>query len=313
MPTFPIYNKCNNDCIMCSNQKDCRSIDKKYFSLSYLTKRIERFRQGNKEFLDDYSDSFSMTGGEPTLHPEFINIMRKVDYFFPGIKINLLTNGRMFSYPDYAKEILNLGFNLELSVSIHGPNANLHDKITQTQNSFVQVVRGLENIIRFKKQTQSIGIRVVIHRLNYKFLPEIAKFIKNNFSSIDRLIFIFFEIEGLAIKNLKELKVTYNQLFPYVKKLHKFIRHFPDMRFYHFPLCVLPPTFFHYAWRTLPDFEVSFPNRCRKCTLKDLCLGVHKNYLRYIGNSEFKPIKNKFNIKKSDDWHHPILKATKKI
>jgi len=309
MPSMSIYNKCNNNCIMCTNEKSCRNISERFFSLSYLFKRIERFYQGSNEFLEDYRDVFSLSGGEPTLHPKLIDIIKKINVYFPGIRINLLTNGRMFSYENYAKSFLKWNINLELSISIHGHKADIHDKITQTKNSFREVIRGLENIIIFKKPSQIIEIRVVIHQLNYKFLDEIIKFIKHNFPQVDRVVFIFFEIEGQAINNFEILKLTYAQLFPYINKIYELIRYLSEVRFYHFPLCILPPKFFPYIWRTLPDYEVSFLKSCRNCNFKKFCLGVHRGYLKYIGEGEFKPIKRKINFQEGLNWYHPVLKV----
>lgn len=308
MPTLPIYNKCNNNCIMCTNPKNCRTMSDNYFSLPYITKRIERFYQGDREFLENYHDTFSVTGGEPTLRSEFINILKKIDSFSTGIKINLLTNGRMFFYESYAKEVLKLDINLELVVSIHGHTANIHDGITQIQDSFKQTISGIENIFRFKKPTHIVEIRVIVHRKNYQFLEKITKFVKDNFPIVNRLVFIFFEIEGQAIKNIKILKLSYTELSPYIDNIYDLIDYFSEVRFYHFPLCVLPEKFFPFIWRTLPDFEVSFTKQCDNCNLKDYCLGIHKGYLKYIGSSEFQAIKHDIDIEKGTNWHRPILK-----
>jgi MoaA/NifB/PqqE/SkfB family radical SAM enzyme len=281
---------------------------KQGFSLSCLIKRIYKFYNGEKEFLENYRDSFSISGGEPTLSNHLITIIKKINELFPKARIICLTNGRRFSYVDYAKEFLQLNSDLDLVISIHGHNPKLHDKITQTPGSFSQTVTGLRNIFRFKKSNQSIEIRVVIHQLNYKFLEEITKFIKINFPHINRLVFIFFEIEGQVIKNFSRLRLTYSELLPYINKIYDLITEFSEVRFYHFPLCTLPPKFFPYIWRTLPDFEISFPRNCKGCTLKEFCLGVHKGYLKYIGTSEFQPIKDNFCFEKGTNWHHPILK-----
>ncbi|MDD5005943.1 MAG: radical SAM protein [Candidatus Omnitrophica bacterium] len=309
MPVISIYNRCNNKCIMCTNPDKFWNGNKKEFNLSFLLNRLDRFYQGEKEFLEIHRDSFSFTGGEPTLSPYLIPLIEKINALFYGKRVICLTNGRMFSYADYAKRILQLGINLELAIAIHGHNSKIHDSITRTAKSFVQTTKGLHNIFRFKKKNHTIEIRVVMHQLNYKFLEKITRFIKKEFPSIDRLVFIFFEIEGQACKNIKAIKVTYSQLLPYIEKIRTFLHYFPEVRFYHFPLCVLPTKFYPYVWRTLPDREVSFLNNCRGCNLKQFCLGVHKGYLKYVGDSEFKPIKRKINIQEGCNWHHPILKV----
>ena len=308
MPTIPIYNKCNNNCIMCINKTE-KVINKKYLDLSYSFERIERFYKGEDVFIDNHRDSFSLGGGEPTLSPHLFEIIKKINNLFKGVRIICLTNGRMFAYKDYSQEFLRLNDNLEIEISIHGHNAKIHDAITRTKGSFIQSVEGLHNLLYLRKLKQTIGVRVVIHKLNYKYLEDITKFIVEELPQIDRLVYIFFEIEGRAYKNIEVLKLRYSQFFPYLKKTYKFIGHFPDVRFYHFPLCMVPFRLFPFIWRTLADSEVSFLNRCWECCLKRFCLGIPKEYLRYFGDKEFKPIKTSINIEENYDWYHPILRT----
>jgi len=308
MPTFSIYNKCNNNCVMCTNENELRDSSKR-FEFPFLLKKIERFYKGNEEFLDNYRDAFSITGGEPTLSPYFFTIIKKIIYFFPKAKISCLTNGRMFFYEDYAKEFLDMEGNFELAISIHGHTAKIHDSITQTKGSFFQTVKGLQNIFRFKKRNHIIEIRIVIHQLNYKNLEKITTFIKNEFPLIDRLVYLFFEIEGQARKNLERLNLSYTEFIPYINNFYNLIQYFNEVRFYHFPLCVVPRRLFPFIWRSLPTLEISFLKRCKGCNLKKICLGIPKGYLKYMGQYEFKPINDKINIKEDSNWHHPILKV----
>lgn len=307
MPGISIYNKCNNKCIMCTNP-DKFWKENKEFSLSCLLNRIDGFYYGRNEFLENFRDIFYITGGEPTLSPYLFTIIEKINTLFKDKKINCLSNGRMFCYASYVKEFFKSGSNLELTIPIHGHSADLHDRITGVPGSFFQTVKGIENIFRFKKSTNLVEIRVVIHKVNYKFLNKIIKFIKSEFPKINRLVFIFFEIEGQALKNINALKLTYSDFLPYIGKLCVLPRYFPDVRFYHFPLCMLPVKFFPYVWRTLPSFEVAYLDKCKLCNLKKLCLGVHKGYLKYFGGLEFRANKKQFTIQESNNWHHPIKK-----
>lgn len=293
---------------MCTNP-DKFWIGKKEFSLEYLLNKIDRFYRGENEFLENYRGRFSLSGGEPTLSSHIKTLIKKINNLFPGIKITCLSNGRMFFYEDYAKRFLQSDIDLELAISLHGHDAKIHDKITRTKGSFNQTIKGLYNILRFKKKNHTIELRIVIHQLNYKFLRKIAKFIQDKFSSIDRLVFIFFEIEGQAYRNINVLKLTYHQLLPYISEMYSFIHYFPKIRFYHFPLCTLPIKFFPYIFRTLPDYEVSFPDNCIRCNLKNFCAGIHKGYLKYFGSEEFSPINTKIDIRKSNNWYCPIAKA----
>lgn len=306
MPTIPVLNKCNNNCIMCTNPDNFQESDR-WFSLRALTNRIERFYKGGNEFLDNNRDTFSITGGEPTLSPHLPALIRKINHLFPKARVVCLTNARMFAYQDYAKIFLQSDANLEIAVSLYGHKEILHDAIARTPGSFRQTLEGIKNICRIKKPNHLVEIRIIIHKLNYKLLKEIARFVKKELYGIERIVYIFFEIEGQAQKNIKMLKLTYSQLAPYINEIYDVATSLPETRFYHFPLCVLPQKFYPYIFRTLPLHEVSFLKSCNSCKLKDFCMGIHKGYLAHVGSSEFNPIIIGPEITKSSNWYHPIM------
>ncbi len=307
MPDFPVYDKCNNRCLMCSNRPGLwRDTD---FGLETLLKRVDNFFKGEDEFLNNYADAFSLTGGEPTLHPRIFEIIRGIRSRAPGMTIRCLTNGRMFVYPGFTEAFLAASPRLELILSLHGPTAAVHDTVTRVPGSFEQTCRGISHILKFRRPGQRLALRVVIHRLNHTHLMATTRFIRRRFPDADRLVFIFFEIEGHAGRNYRRLRLTYRQLAPHIVKVGPLIRFFREVRFYHFPLCTLPESFYPHVWRTLPRQEVAFVPACRRCPLKRLCLGIHKEYLRFAGNTEFKPVVKKLRLKEGPSWHRPILKV----
>ncbi|MGH7293648.1 MAG: radical SAM protein, partial [Polyangiaceae bacterium] len=74
-----------------------------------------------------------LSGGEPTIHPEyvdFVHLGRQAGY----TKIQTVTNGRMFSYGDFLRRCLEAGLG-EITFSIHGPNAKVHDALVGTRGA----------------------------------------------------------------------------------------------------------------------------------------------------------------------------------
>jgi MoaA/NifB/PqqE/SkfB family radical SAM enzyme len=299
-----VLDKCNNRCLMCTNPDRPWPAWDGSFDYGYkaIIRRIEKVR---KKVESD--DSIYLSGGEPTLHPQFLEIFEYLTKNFPEQRIILLTNGRMFAYEDFTRKVLRINSNFEIDVSLQAPNSRICHKITKSQDSFRQAVKGLENLLFYKKK-QIIGIRFVISRLSYKYIVQFLEMVKKQFPSIDRVVFLFWETEGQAIKNLKDVSISYEKVRPYLEKIHWPAKPLKDIRFYHFPLCAIPKKFWPYVYRTLPANEVAFLKRCDKCYCKDYCLGIHKNYLKYIGDSDFKPI-NRTKLKLSDDFYRPIKKV----
>lgn len=295
---------------MCTNPINCNLLDKNLFKFTHISQRLKRFYRGEKEFLENYLDVFNLTGGEPTLNPDFFKIIAEICNIFGKPKINCLTNGRLFAYPGFAEKFFQLSQPVELGIALHGHNSQIHDKITQTKKSFEQTIEGLKNIFKFRRKKQIVEIRVIIHKLNYMYLNEIFEFIKHTFPHIDRLVYVFFEIEGHAKKNAELIKISHPQVAPYINMIYHSLFFFPDTRLYHFPLCTLPAKFYPYVWRTLAKHETTFLNKCYQCVIKKVCLGIHKNYLKYFGDEDFSPIaKTDFLIiQNKNNWHHPIKK-----
>jgi MoaA/NifB/PqqE/SkfB family radical SAM enzyme len=297
-----VWDKCNNRCLMCTNPDSPWPAWDGSFDYSYdaIIRRLEKMKEKIK--LDD---SIYLTGGEPTLHPQFLNILKYLTQNFPKQKITLLTNGRRFLYKDFTKKVLEINDDFDIDVSLHGPTAYIYDKITRVSDSFKQTIKGLENLL-FYKNKQTIGIRFVITKLSYKYIAQFLEMVKRHFPSIDKIIFLFWEPEGQAIKNLETVKITYNQVRPYLEKIQPLIKPLKEIRFYHFPLCTIPKRLWPYTWRTLRAEEVDFIKKCDKCYCKNYCLGIHKNYLKYMASEDFRPISKKIKLKLGPNFHHPI-------
>ena len=304
-----IWDKCNNKCLMCTNPDwPWPAWDNSYdYSYKAIVKRLEKVKERIKS-----DDSIYLTGGEPTLHPRFLDILEYISYHFPKQKIKLLTNGRRFFYKDFAKKVLEISNNFDIDLSIYGPTGNVHDGITRTINSFEQTIKGLDNLLLYRGEGQIIGTRFVITKLSYKYIDQFLKLIKKRFPLIDKLTLIFWEVENQAIKNFQSVKVNYIQVRPYIEKARPLLKYFKEIRFYHFPLCTISGEFWPYIWRTLPTDEVAFVPLCKQCQYKKYCLGIHKGYLEKMGTQEFKPIKEDFIIQKTNNFHCPILQVNKK-
>ena len=291
---------------MCTNpEQPWPAWDGKYdYDFNSILRRLDKKKS---EFLGE--DILYLSGGEPTLHPRFIDILKYINKKFPDLRIMLLTNGRTLCYESLPRALSAIS-NLSIAVSLHSSNAEIHDKITGTPGSFDQACKGIENILRFRRSGQEVEIRVVISKINYKKCGEILSFIKKRFPSIDKVAFIFIEIEGRAIRNIRKVGVKFSDFKPILKKITPALIAFKKAKLYHFPLCVVPVKLWPYVWRTLPDYEVAFVKACSKCSYKKYCLGIHKLYLKHMGKSGIYPIRDEIEVIADENFHHPIKRAS---
>ncbi|MFQ5615136.1 MAG: radical SAM protein [Anaerolineales bacterium] len=85
-----------------------------------------------------------LTGGEPMLHPRFMEIVDMLTA--EGLGMNVETNGTLLTagVARYLKEETNVSF---VSVSIDGADANTHDPFRGVPGSFETVLRGLGYLV----------------------------------------------------------------------------------------------------------------------------------------------------------------------
>ncbi|MCS6901889.1 MAG: radical SAM protein [Polyangiaceae bacterium] len=152
---------CNNRCTFCldshahnGTMRDDREI---------RVQIIEGRRKGAERLI--------LSGGEPTMHPRFLDYIalgRRAGYPW----IQTVTNGRMFSYPEFLNAALRNGLN-EITFSLHGHTPKLHDALVGTPGAFAQEVAGLKAALATGQVV--ISVDVVINKMNVRHLPEMLE------------------------------------------------------------------------------------------------------------------------------------------
>ncbi|MFW6025213.1 MAG: radical SAM protein [Candidatus Woesearchaeota archaeon] len=307
MPDYCIWNLCNSNCIMCTNPFGFRS---KRLSEPYNADEILSRIKSDPKRIKNPQEEIILTGGEPTIHPEFMDIIHGLREEFPNNTIAFASNGRRFFYKDFVKELLKVN-NLQMHVVMHSANEKVHDGITRTPGSFKQTFNGLKNIFKYKNDSHRVELRVVLLKQNYKEINDIYNLFYKNFPSVFRISTIFPEYEGRAEKNFDSIKITYPEVKPYVEDaIRKWGNKFRNFYFYHFPLCTIDSDYWEHLVRSLPPEhdEIEFLDKCDDCVYKKSCLSVYKDYVKHFGKDHFNPITKKINgvIQKEDDYHYPI-------
>ncbi len=137
---------CNNKCIFCLDG----DIKNKFH------KSLSQIKQEFDSGLAEGCTRLVLSGGDPTVHPNFIEII-KLGRESGYKKIQIITNGRMFSYPIFLKKAIKAGLN-EITFSIHGHNPEIHDSLTSVKGSFEQTVKGIKNALSIRNLIVSADI-----------------------------------------------------------------------------------------------------------------------------------------------------------
>ena len=316
MPDFPIWPQCNIGCVFCSNPVEGFRHTTDKYSYDELRRKVLDYKRGLQTFVkfDSVRDYFNLTGGEPTLHPEFLKILALIRTEFPANLIRLLSNGRMFSDEDFARRTCGIaGLPFEVAVPMFGYDARTHESISRTPGSFDETVRGLRHLALHRRHGQQVEIRIIMTKVQVRYLDGLLDFLLKEFPWVDRVVFLFEEVEGFAEMYKSQLLFTQTECAEALDRNFDKLRKFKEARMYHFSLCAVPTRLWPHVWRTLADFKVTFLDGCRtQCVYKDQCVGVHRSYQRHMGAPDIAPIVAERAVELSDNPYHPIASAHEK-
>ncbi len=151
---------CNNQCRFC-----CDTI---FWNGSNM--EPERVRAKIAEGADRGFDRLFLSGGEPTIHPQFVEFVRygaELGY----TDITTITNGRMFYYPEFTTACVEAGLTLAV-VSLNSHDAQTHDSLVSVKGAYRQVRRGLQNL---RKAGCRYNMSAVVNRQNLRQLPDMVR------------------------------------------------------------------------------------------------------------------------------------------
>jgi MoaA/NifB/PqqE/SkfB family radical SAM enzyme len=267
---------CNNHCTFCldSNAHDGTMRN----NLDIKVQIIEGRKKGMSRLI--------LSGGEPTMHPNFLDFV-KLGKRAGYPKVQTVTNGRMFKYPEFLETAANNGLD-EITFSLHGHTAKLHDALVGTPGAFVEETAGLKAALASGRFI--INIDIVINKQNIKHLPDMLElFIGWGVQEFDLLHIIpfgnawsdakdhlFYDLDG----NLEYLQKT----FAYARRpdIHIWLNRFPPPYTEGFEDLIQDPYKLNDEVRgRREEFDKYLslgkklscrePERCKYCYLQNLC------------------------------------------
>jgi MoaA/NifB/PqqE/SkfB family radical SAM enzyme len=154
---------CNSRCLFCLDSDTPRNV--------YLPEEDVKaeLRRGREE-LD--ADKVIISGGEASLHPlfpEFIRYAKSIGYD----RVQTVTNGHKFADRDFYLKCRDAGLG-EITFSLHGHTAELHDEITRAKSAFDQLMKGMVRAIR-DRNGPIVNVDVVICKKNVAVLDKIVE------------------------------------------------------------------------------------------------------------------------------------------
>jgi radical SAM protein with 4Fe4S-binding SPASM domain len=195
-----VTKRCNADCIHC-----CASANenKEELSLKNL-KKIIYIAKKNKIFY------FVITGGEPFKYKHIWKLLKLLNNKF-GIIIN--TNGTLIS-EKIAKRLSKYNI-ADIHVSLDAPNNKIYSKQRGNSTEFLDVLNGIENLI---KNNLKITAKLIITKINKDCLEDVTKLAISK--GIKKIKFAWFKSVGRGRLNEKNLELNKLEIKKIVEKLY---------------------------------------------------------------------------------------------
>jgi His-Xaa-Ser system radical SAM maturase HxsC len=259
-----VTERCNSNCLMCSQPPKDRD------DVQALTER-------NLELIGliaPHPPYLTITGGEPTLLGDnLFELITQLKLSMPETELHILTNGRTFAWPEYARRFTEVGHpNISLGIPLYSDFAGAHDYVVQVKGAFDQTVAGLHQAAR---NGIRVEVRVVLHKLTIPRLTKLVEFIYRNLTFAEHIALMGLEYTGYTPRNIGELWID---PYDYQNELEEAVEYLSirnmNVSIYNHQLCVLKPTLWSYARKSISDWKTLYLPECQTCDALPACGGL---------------------------------------
>lgn len=201
---------CNSKCIFCLDADTPRNV---YLEEDEVKAEILRGR----EELGAWK--IILSGGEAALHPKYVEFIRYAKEVGYG-RIQTVTNGWKYADRDFYEACVEAGLQ-EMTFSLHGHTAELHNRLTRHKGSFERIVKAIRRAAKDPRMIASVD--VVINKQNVGVLDKIVELsIKLGITEFDLLHVI---PQSSAFDNRDELFYSPRQYIPILQRVFRLNRH----------------------------------------------------------------------------------------
>lgn len=293
---------CNNRCVFCVSGQETGFGRALPLPTQPILDRIsEAHRDGHRKL--------TLLGGEPTLQPGFLDVVRHaVALGFDEIVI--FTNGVKTAREGFIEDVVRTGGRFTWRISIQGATKESHERTTRRPGSFDRIVRSMEHL---RGMGQRITVNMCVVGSNYESVEHFPPLLAEHAVSQLHLDMVRPMDAGQRTETeLREMMVRYTDLVPALRKLAAGVPDGFDLNIGNLPYCVAPDLapFIHHDGETTYTVAVDGggtlsrpwdkyfvkrrdkdkPETCRACVFDARCNGVFEKYVEFHGEGELVPV-----------------------
>ena len=294
---------CNNRCVFCVSGQLTSRGEAPLLRLTDLRRALdEGWAAGHRRV--------TLLGGEPTIQPSFMDVVRHAVGL--GFEIVIFSNGSKPGRTDLVDEVAATGGRIEWRFSFQGGTEEAHERTTRRKGSFAQLLRSVD---RARSHGHRVTVNMCVVTQNFESVvhfPELL--VPRGVSQLHLDMVNPYDTGTATPEEITAMTPRYSDL---AGPLTRMIASFPsgfDVNIGNLPHCVAPSIapFVHHGgektW-TIPAndhgaaelaagrkkyaLKQAFktkPETCRSCIFNDRCSGVFEAYAERFGTSELRPI-----------------------
>lgn len=259
-----VTERCNSNCLMCSQPPRDRD-------------DVEALTERNLELIRLISPAppyLTITGGEPTLLGDnLFTLITQLKMSMPETELHMLTNGRTFAWPEYARRFASLEHpRISLGIPLYSDSAGAHDYVVQARGAFDQTVAGMHQAAR---NGIRVEVRVVLHKLTIPRLTKLVDYIYRNLTFVEHVALMGLEYTGYTPRNIEQLWID---PYDYQDELEAAVEFLAvrnmNVSIYNHQLCVLKPSLWSFSKKSISDWKTLYLPECDKCGALQRCGGL---------------------------------------
>ncbi|MGD0905051.1 MAG: His-Xaa-Ser system radical SAM maturase HxsC [Terracidiphilus sp.] len=278
-----VTERCNSNCLMCSQPPKDKD-------------DVEALTERNLELIsliEPHPPYLTITGGEPTLLGDHLfRLISQLKLSMPETELHMLTNGRTFAWPEYARRFAEVEHpKVSLGIPLYADYAGAHDYVVQAKGAFDQTVAGLHQAAR---NGIRLEVRVVLHKLTIPRIAKLVDYIYRNLTFVEHIALMGLEYTGYTPRNIEELWID---PYDYQDVLEEAVEYLAvrnmTVSIYNHQLCVLRPSLWRYARKSISDWKTLYLPECETCSALPACGGLfqwavkkHSDHIHSISLSQ---------------------------
>jgi len=213
--------KCTANCSGCASRRELHH---------HLSREVQLSLGQWEEILEDAAGiglkNLHISGGEPTLYPELVGLVRAGKRL--GLRVRINSNGSMIN-SELAGNLLRAGLD-EICISIYSHEPGIHNGFRKSINLWEKATRAVELLAEMRKDFPGflLGTMSIILRENYRSFAELVEFHHNLGSQQMGISYLEGDFSGRYLLNSSEISEFRDQVVPriadYCRGLHPSIR-----------------------------------------------------------------------------------------